>query len=468
MRSYIHENFLLETDVAADLYHRFAEGLPVLDFHCHLSPDWIADDHPFRSLGEIWLDGDHYKWRAMRTNGVAEHFCSGKASDWEKFEAWARTVPMTLGNPLYHWTHMELRFPFGIHDLLNPVTAKRIYDRAGEMLARPEFTVKGLLKQFNVSVVCTTDDPTDTLDPHRKIRESGLATRVFPTWRPDRVFFVEEGAEWNGWLDKLGVAAGIDVRNYDAMMTALERRHAVFHELGCRASDHGLEAIDALDYTDAQVRGIFDKARSGKPVTMEEARTFRSALIHELAVFDHARGWVQQFHLGALRNNNSRLMKTIGRDTGCDSIGDFEQARPLSRFLDRLDASEKLAKTILYNLNPRDNEVMATMIGNFQDGSQPGKMQHGSAWWFLDQKDGIEKQLLSLANLSLLPRFVGMVADSRSFLSFSRHEYFRRVLCNFLGNQIKAGLIPDDRDLVGEVVKDVSYRNADAYLGLPK
>ena len=467
MKAFLHDDFLLESDVAAALYHDVAATLPCIDFHCHLSPEHIAADHRFRSITEAWLDGDHYKWRAMRTAGVPEEIITGAASDWVKFEAWAHTVPDTLGNPLYHWTHMELRRPFGITALLDGGSARQVFVRCNQRLAEPGFTARGLLQQFNCVVVCSTDDPADGLEAHRTHLAAGSpGVRLLPTWRPDRALAVHDATAFNLWLDRLGAAAGLDISTYADFWDALERRHAAFDELGCRASDHGVEAIEAHPWTDAQLAAVFDAARGGGAVPADAACVWRSGLLHRFALMDEARGWVQQYHLGALRNNNSRLLARLGADSGCDSIGDVEQARPLSRFLDGLDREQRLARTILYNLNPRDNALFASMIGNFQDGSTPGKLQYGSAWWFLDQKDGIEAQFRALANLGLFTRFVGMVTDSRSFLSYSRHEYFRRLLCNFLGDQVTRGLIPHDRRLLDGVVRNVCYDNARQYFRL--
>ncbi len=461
------DDFLLETELAKTLYHEHAAPQPIIDYHCHLPPDQIAQNHRFRSLTEIWLDGDHYKWRAMRTNGVPEEFCTGSRPDFEKFEAWARTVPRTLRNPLHHWTHLELKRTFGIRRLLDAGSAREIYDEANRLLATDEFSTQGLLRQSNVLVVCTTDDPSDTLEHHVAHAGSKAAgsTRLYPTFRPDRALGVDDPQRFNAWLDKLADAAGTSIWTYDDLLGALEKRHAYFHERGCRLSDHGLETIVAFDHATADVHAAFEKARAGQAVVGPLADAYKSALLHELALMDHRRGWVQQFHLGALRNNNSRLLAKLGPDTGFDSIGDFEIARPLARFLDRLDRTDQLARTILYNLNPRDNEVMATMIGNFQDGSVAGKLQFGSAWWFLDQLDGMQKQLDALSNMGLLSCFVGMLTDSRSFLSYSRHEYFRRLLSNMLGNDAERGLVPRDVELLGGLVADVSFRNARAYFG---
>jgi glucuronate isomerase len=462
--SFLHEDFLLETETARDLYHGFAESLPIIDYHTHLPAQQIAENHRFGTLSELWLYGDHYKWRAMRASGVRERYCTGDASDWEKFEAWAKTVPETVRNPLYHWTHMELRKPFGIDELLDGKSAKAIYARANARLEDDEFRAEGLLRQFGVVVVCTTDDPTDSLEHHAKYAAaSRRGPRLYPTWRPDQALAVEDLDVYNRWLDRLEQAADASIATYEGLLEALRKRHASFHEHGCRVSDHGLETIYAEPCTTIEARAIFAKARARKALSGDEMVKWKSALLYEFGVMDHARGWVQQFHLGALRNNNTRMARALGADTGFDSIGDFAIARPLARFLDRLDQTDQLAPTILYNSNPADNEVMATMLGNFQDGSRPGKMQHGSAWWFLDQKEGIEKQIGALSNMGLLSRFVGMLTDSRSFLSYSRHEYFRRVLCNVLGDDVRGGLLPSDRALLGALVENVCFYNAKNY-----
>ncbi len=462
------DDFLLETETARDLYHHFAAPQPIIDYHCHLPPAQVASNHAFRSITELWLDGDHYKWRAMRTNGVAERLCTGDASDFEKFQAWAATVPKTLRNPLFHWTQLELKNPFGVRRLLNEGSAREIFDSCNAVLQKPEFTARGLLEHFRVAVVCTTDDPADDLEHHVRYAQSPHAERVrmYPTFRPDRALRVDSPVEYNAWVDALEGASGQSIASYDNLLSALSARHQAFHELGCRASDHGLDTLYAEASTRSDVVATFAKVRAGETVTPMAAFGFKSALLHELALLDHERGWVQQFHLGAMRNNNTRLFRTLGPDTGFDSIGDFNLAASVARFLDRLDDGNRLAKTILYNSNPRDNEVLATLIGSFQDGSVPGKMQFGSGWWFLDQLDGMERQLNALSNMGLLSRFVGMLTDSRSFLSYSRHEYFRRLLCNLLGNDVRRGLIPNDRTLLGDLVTDLCFRNANAYLGL--
>ncbi len=465
--SFITEDFLLETDLARYLFHEVAKNLPIIDYHCHLPVDQIRLNHRFRSITEIWLDGDHYKWRAMRANGVSERFCTGDATDFEKFEAWAKTVPLTIRNPLYHWTHMELKRPFGISELLNEKSARSIYDRTTAALQTDGFTTLGLLKQFGVAVVCTTDDPIDSLEHHKALAQRpNPETCVYPTWRPDKALAIEDPIRWNAWVGALEAANETSIGSWSQFMATLERRHTAFHEMGCRASDHGLERMSAEPFTEAETAVAFDALRTGRALDAGAAERFKSALLHHLALLDHARGWVQQFHLGALRNTNARARRTLGPDKGFDSIGDFDQAAPLARFLDRLDDSNQLAKTILYNLNPRDNELFASMIGNFQDGSVAGKMQYGAAWWFLDQKDGMEAQLRALSNLGLFSRFVGMITDSRSFLSYSRHEYFRRIVCNLLGNDVRSGFLPDDQELLANAVRNVCFRNAKNYLGL--
>jgi glucuronate isomerase len=465
MKPFLDDDFLLETRTAIDLYQEFARKQPIVDYHCHLPPDQIADNHQFKTLTEIWLNGDHYKWRAMRADGVAERNITGEGSDWEKFEAWAKTVPHTLRNPLYHWTHLELRFPFGVRGkVLGPDTAREIYDHCNSLLAQDDFTTQGLLEKYDVRVVCSTDDPADDLEPHRKhARNTKAFTKLLPTWRPDKALAVFDLDLWNDWVDRLGAVANVSIGNLGSFMDAIQKRHDFFHENGCRSSDHGMDRMWAADYTPATIESLFAKARAKKPLTEAEIDQFRSAVVYDFALMDHARGWVQQYHLGAMRNNNSRFMRALGPDTGFDSVGDFPQGATLARFLDRLDSTNQLAKTILYNLNPADNEVFATVIGNFQDGSVAGKMQFGSAWWFLDQLDGMEKQINALSNMGLLSRFVGMLTDSRSFLSYSRHEYFRRLLCNMLGNDVEKGLLPSDKKLLGELVQDVCFRNARRY-----
>lgn len=463
MKKFMDENFLLQTKTAQDLYHNNAAKMPIFDYHCHINPKQIADDVRFENITQIWLYGDHYKWRAMRTNGVDEKYCTGDGTDWEKFEKWAETVPNTLRNPLFHWTHLELKKFFGIGKILSPETAREIWDLCNEKLNSPGYSVRGIIRMANVHTICTTDDPVDSLEYHRQIKESGFEVHVLPAWRPDKAMAVENPAAFNQYIDLLAEVAGMDISTFDNLLSALDKRHAFFHENGCRLSDHGLETAIAEDYTNAEIELIFTKIRGGKELSHYEIQQFKSAMLYEFGVMDHSRGWTQQFHIGALRNNNTRLFRKLGADVGFDSIGDFEIARPLSKLLDKLDIENKLAKTILYNLNPRDNELMGTMIGNFQDGSVPGKMQFGSGWWFLDQKDGMERQMNALSNLGLLSRFVGMLTDSRSFLSYTRHEYFRRTLCNLLGNDVENGEIPNDMKLLGQMVENISFNNAKNY-----
>ncbi len=468
MKAFLDDDFLIESDVANDLYRRFAAPQPILDYHNHLSPQQIADDHRFATITELWLEGDHYKWRAMRAAGVSEPEITGDASDWDKFSAWARTVPQTLRNPLYHWTHLELRALGVTGKLLSPQTAPAIFDACNAALMKPEFSAQGLLRRFDVRVVCTTDDPIDDLAAHERHAErSDAFTKFYPTWRPDRLLSVRDLRRWNGWVDALGAAAGVSIGNLTGLRDALAKRHERFHALGCRASDHGLKRLSVAPCKEKELVAIVAKARANKSLSPDEVDQFRSAMLHELAVMDHARGWVQQFHLGALRDVSTRGFRALGAASGHDAIGDFRQGETLARFLDRLDERGKLAKTIVYNLNPADNELIATIVGAFNDGSVAGKMQLGSAWWFLDQLDGMRRQLDALSNLGLLSRFVGMLTDSRSLLSFSRHDYFRRLLCNLLGDDVVRGRLPDDRELLGGLVADVCYRNARAYFDFP-
>jgi len=463
MKAFMDKNFILQTKTAQTLYHEFASKLPIIDYHCHLPPDEIAKDRVFENISKIWLYGDHYKWRAMRTNGVNEKYCTGNASDYEKFEKWAETVPNTLRNPLYHWTHLELRNPFGITKILNPSTAKEIYDETSAMLNTPDFSTRKILKKMNVEVVCTTDDPIDNLEHHIKLRKDNYSVKVLPTFRPDKAMAVENPKTYIEYVEKLEVAANIKISKFRDLIEALQKRHDYFAENGCKLSDHGLETIYAEPYTDKEIRSIFKEVMKGKELSKKDILKFKSAMLYIFAIMDHEKGWTQQFHLGALRNNNSRMFRTLGADTGFDSIGDFEIGKPLSKMMDKLDSTDQLAKTILYNLNPRDNELLATMLGNFNDGSFPGKIQFGSAWWFLDQKDGMEKQMNALSVLGLFSRFVGMLTDSRSFLSYSRHEYFRRIVCNLLGNDVENGELPNDMDLLGKTVQNICYYNAKNY-----
>ena len=463
MKKFMDKDFLLQTETAKELYHNHAAKMPIFDYHCHINPQEIAEDKQFENITQIWLYGDHYKWRGMRTNGIDEKYCTGDASDWEKFEKWAETVPYTLRNPLFTWTHLELKMFFGIDKVLNPETAKEIWDECNAKLQTPEYSVRNIIRMANVDTICTTDDPIDSLEHHQKIKADGFEVSVLPAWRPDKAMAVENATDYNSYIEKLVEAAGMKIDSFNDLMQALDNRHQFFHDNGCRLSDHGLETFIAEDYTESEVQQIFKKIRGGNDLTSVEVLKFKSAMLYEFGIMDHSRGWTQQFHVGALRNNSTRLFNLLGADVGLDSIGDFEIAKPLSKLLDRLDMNNQLAKTVLYNLNPRDNELLGTMIGNFQDGSVPGKMQFGSGWWFLDQKDGMEKQLNALSNLGLLSRFVGMLTDSRSFLSYSRHEYFRRTLCNLLGNDVENGEIPNDMKLLGEMVENISFNNAKEY-----
>jgi glucuronate isomerase len=466
MKKFLDRNFLLENPVAEKLYHEYASHMPIIDYHCHLNPKQIAGDVNFENLTQAWLAGDHYKWRAMRANGVPEKFITGDASDREKFLKWAKTVPDTLRNPLYHWTHLELQRYFGIGELLGPDTAETIYEQANEMLASDRFSVRSMIRKMNVEVICTTDDPVDSLEYHQKIREDGFETRVLPAWRADKAMAVEDPESYNQYLLRLEEASGRSISIYMDLLTALNERHDFFHERGCRISDHGLETFYAEDFDHQEIERIFLKIRSGRKLNPEEILKFKSAILIELAVLDHEKGWTQQFHLGALRNNNSLRLHELGPDTGYDSIGDFSKARAASRFLDKLDSRDQLAKTILYNLNPGDNEMLMTMAYNFSDGKIPGKMQFGSGWWFLDQKFGMIDQLNTLSSLGLLSRFVGMLTDSRSFLSYPRHEYFRRILCNLVGTDVEKGEIPFDEGLLKPLIENICYHNAKNYFDL--
>jgi glucuronate isomerase len=464
---FIHEDFLLQTRTARRLYHQFAEEEPIFDYHCHLPPKDIAENRQFKNLFEVWLEGDHYKWRAMRTNGVAERFCTGDAEPFAKFQAWAATVPHTIRNPLYHWTHLELKRYFGIDELLDEESAARIWKKANAQLATADLTTQGILKKFNVTTLCTTDDPTDDLRHHQAIAASGLGTRVLPAFRPDKALAVNEPAKFNPWVEALAAASDTDIEDFDAFLNALKQRHEFFHAQGCRLSDHGMNQCYSSFCSEKTAGAIFEKARRVRPVSCEEHAQFASFMMLFFGRLDAEKGWTKQLHLGALRNNNTRLLRQLGPDTGFDSIGDFPQASALAAYLDRLDQDDALPKTIIYNNNPADNYVFATMIGNFQDGTIPGKVQFGAGWWFLDQREAMEWQLNALSNIGLLSRFVGMVTDSRSFMSYPRHEYFRRVICNLMGRDVENGEIPEDEALLGPMIRNICYSNAKNYLALP-
>src|SRR5690625_3787250 len=464
MKTFITDHFLLQSDLARELYHHHASQEPILDYHCHLPPQEVAEDKQFRNLYEIWLAGDHYKWRAMRANGISEKYCTGDASDYKKFCAWARTVPKTVRNPLYHWTHLELKRFFGIDERLDESTAPRIWEEANEKLASPEMSARGILQKNRVKVVCTTDDPVDLLEHHQKLRsETGSSTKMYPTFRPDKALAIESPAALNEWVSALETVSGIRCETFDRFLDALRQRHDFFHSLGGRLSDHGLERCSFEPCTLEEAAQIYKSVQGGEvpdEVSVEKYKTFLMVFFGRL---DAAKGWTKQLHLGAQRNNNTRMFRSVGPDTGFDSINDLPQACTLAGYLDLLDQTDELPKTILYNLNPAQNYVFGTMIGNFQDGRTPGKMQLGSGWWHLDQKEGMEWQLNALSNLGLLSRFVGMLTDSRSFLSFSRHEYFRRILCDLLARDAIKGELPSDLKLLGNLVRDISYRNASRY-----
>jgi glucuronate isomerase len=464
-KNFCGENFLLTNEYARYLFDQHASNMPIVDFHNHLSPQDIAENRRFNNLTEIWLEGDHYKWRAMRTNGVQEEFCTGKADPLSKFIKWAETVPFTMRNPLYHWTHLELKNYFGVDRLLDATSARDIYDSCTAMLQEDEFHVQGLLAKMRVEVVCTTDDPVDSLKYHKQFSSQSAAFKMYPTFRPDKVYAVENNRSWIEYLEKLESVAGKNIGSFGDLMQALESRITFFDSMGCRASDHGLEHLYFDGDAEKNAEKLFAKFRSGKNDDIHEHHSFKCAVLLSLGRMYATRGWVQQFHLGALRNNSARMLRELGPDTGFDSIGDFPQAKSMSQFFNCLDNTNELAKTIIYNLNPTDNALFATMAGNFNDGSTPGKMQYGSGWWFLDQKDGMESQMNVLSNMGLLSRFVGMVTDSRSFLSFPRHEYFRRILCNLIGQDIERGELPEDLNRLGSIVEGICYGNARSYFG---
>ncbi|MFC2087589.1 glucuronate isomerase [Bacteroidota bacterium] len=465
MKPFLDKDFLLQSKAAEKLYDEYAAGMPIIDYHCHLNPKEIAENLQYDNITQVWLYGDHYKWRAMRTLGIDEEYITGKASDWEKFQKWAEVVPYTVRNPLYHWTHLELQRYFGISDLLYPGNAEDIYNQCNEQLQTEAFKVRELMKKMKVEIVCTTDDPIDDLAYHQQINEEGFEIKVLPAWRPDKAMAVEDTNMYNKYIDKLSEVSGIEIVGYNDFMTALLKRHDCFHKNGCRLSDHGIDIFYTEEYTNREIYKIFRKTRKNKELNWLEIMKFKSTLLYEFARMDAEKNWTQQFHYGALRNNNSLMFKRLGADSGFDSMGDFSVARALVRFLDRLNSKGQLAKTILYNINPKDNEFLASLIGNYNTDAIPGKMQFGSAWWYMDQKDGMQQQLNALSGIGILSKFVGMLTDSRSFLSYPRHEYFRRILCNLLGNEMEAGELPDDFELIGKIVQDICYYNAKEYFG---
>ena len=467
MKPFIHENFILGNRTAEKLYHKYAENQPIVDFHCHLSPEAIAEDRQFSNLTQAWLEGDHYKWRAMRTNGISETYCTGNGSDTDKFMKWAETVPATVGNPLYHWTHLELARYFKIDELLSPSTASAIYEQASAMLQTKEFSTRSLIRKMKAEVICTTDDPTDNLEHHVKLKSSFEVT-VLPTFRPDNTIKTEDPEKFRAYIQKLSQVSGIEIKGFGSLVEALDKRHLFFHTIGGRLSDHGLDRFYFADYNASEIDMILKKLLKGETISIEEAEKYKTAAMLELCRMNHKRGWTQQFHVGAMRNNNARMFRLMGPDTGWDSIGAPQDALKMSKFLSVLDNSEQLAKTILYNLNPADNEMMITMAGNFNDGSSAVKVQYGAAWWFLDQKSGMEKHIRDLAALGLLRRFIGMVTDSRSFLSYPRHEYFRRLVCNYIGEEVEKGCIPDEEELLKPLIEGISYTNAKNYFGFNK
>jgi glucuronate isomerase len=464
MKPFINDNFLLGTGTAIELYRKYAENQPIIDFHCHLSPAMIDGNRQFMNLTQAWLEGDHYKWRAMRTNGINEKYCTGEAPDNEKFLKWAETVPATVGNPLYHWTHLELSRYFNINELLSPATAEIIYSRASEMLRNENFSTRALIRKMNVETICTTDDPSDNLEHHISLKSS-FEIPVLPTFRPDNILKTDDAGKFKSYIQKLELAGKTSISNFNELIEALDNRHKFFDKNGCRLSDHGLDRFYYIYAPRNETDRIFTNLLSGNKISAEESEKYKTSVMLELCRMNHKRGWTQQFHVGALRNNNERMLRQMGTDTGWDSIGAAQDPVKISKFLNELDANNNLTKTILYNLNPSDNEMMITMAGNFNDGSSAAKVQYGAAWWFLDQKSGMEKHLKDLSALGLLRRFIGMVTDSRSFLSYPRHEYFRRLLCNFIGEEVERGNIPDNEELLGPLIEGISYKNAKEYFG---
>ncbi|MFW9949670.1 MAG: glucuronate isomerase [Candidatus Thorarchaeota archaeon] len=463
MKKFLDKNFLLQTETARNLFHEFGEMMPIFDYHCHLPVKDLADDVCYDNLGEVWLNGDHYKWRLMRSNGITERFCTGDATDYEKFEKWAETIPMAIRNPLFHWTHLELQRYFNIDTILNPKTCKKIYDQCSFLLQSRDFSARNLLLKMNVNFICTTDDPIDSLKYHKKIKDDGYKVKVLPTFRPDKAMAVESSRSYTKYISNLTEISGIEIKNFSSLIEALEVRYQYFHENGCRIADHGIPTFWAETYIEEEIEKITNKVISGIELSESEISKFKSAFLYECAKLNYKYGWVQQFHIGAFRNNNTRLFNKLGPDIGCDSIGDYTYGDKMIKFLNSLDQSGELTKTIFYNINPRDNELIASIIGSFQDSSFPGKLQLGPSWWFMDQIDGITKQINALSNLGLLGRFIGMTTDSRSFLSYPRHEYFRRILCNLIGSEVENGDLPADMDLLGKIVENICYNNSVDY-----
>jgi len=464
MKNFMDDNFLLMNKTAETLYHEFAKDMPIFDYHCHLNPAEIAENKSYKNITQIWLGGDHYKWRAMRSNGVTEDYITGDRPDKEKFMKWAETMVNCIGNPLYHWTHLELRRFFGIDTLLSPETAEEIWEKANAMLATEEFTARELIKRSNVKALCTTDDPIDTLEHHIAIKENTtFDVKVLPTFRPDKSFNINKEG-FAEWIARLGQVTNKEISSFDALLEALKERIQFFHEVGCRVSDHGLDPVMYAAGTSEDADSIFTKGLAGEEISEEELKIYKGKIMLFLGREYSRLGWVMQLHTGCMRNNSTRMFRELGADTGFDSIGDKVSAEDLSRLLDALDDTDELPKTVLYNLNPRENEVLGTMIGCFQGGGIPGKIQFGSGWWFLDQKDGMIKQMITLGNLGLLSRFIGMLTDSRSFLSYTRHEYFRRILCNILGTWVEEGEVPSDMKLLGKMVEDICYNNVKDYI----
>jgi len=466
MKKFMDENFLLSNDTAINLYHNYAKDMPIIDYHCHLSPKEIYENKTFKNITEAWLYGDHYKWRAMRSNGIDEKYITGNASDNEKFMAWAQTMPMAIGNPLYHWTHLELQRYFGINENLNEKTAPAIWEKANKLLTGEGFGARDLIKKSNVKALCTTDDPIDSLEYHIKLKEdTNFGVKVLPAFRPDKGLQINKDT-FIPWLAKLEEVSKVNIKSYDDFLKALESRVRFFNEVGCRISDHALDSITYMEASKEELSEIFVKVLKGEAASRDEESKYRTATLQFLGKLYSELKWTMQLHLAAQRNNNTKMLKQLGPDTGFDSINDEEVAYPLSRLLDSLENKNALPKTILYTLNPKDNYVLSTMLGNFQGTEVPGKIQFGAAWWFLDNKEGMIEQMKVLANTGLLSRFVGMLTDSRSFLSYTRHEYFRRILCNLIGEWVENGEVPDDMELLEKIVKGICFNNANNYFEL--